>query len=241
VDFARAIVLTDRGQHDDARRLIDDVIPILRSFADQKRVVQAVMLTGAIYQRQGQLTESRAAYEAAMQDIATDDLHTRAALYNNLGYVCTELGDFNEAVLMLHHARALNSELGMPAEVARTEWALSRVLLRTGDFHKAIPILQRTRRAFLDRGMTEEAGLVGLDLTEALLAVDKRNEARMVTESVLSEFRGAGLNARAITALAYLRDILPAVDQPERALRYVRSYLEQLRSEPSRAFLPLSE
>jgi hypothetical protein len=63
----------------------------------------------------------------------------------------------------------------------------------------------------------------------------------MVTESVLSEFRGAGLNARAITALAYLRDILPAVDQPGRALRYVRSYLEQLRSEPSRAFLPLSE
>jgi tetratricopeptide (TPR) repeat protein len=241
VDFARAIVLTDLGQHDDARRLIGEVMPVLRGFGDRRRLVQAVMMTGIIHWRQTRLTEARAAFDQALRDVGSDDLHTKAALYNNLGYLCTDLGDFNEAVLMLHHARALFMELGMTGEVARTEWALARVLLRTAEFPRAIPILQRTRESFVERGMIEEAGLAGLNLVEALLATDKRDEARAVTERVLSEFRSAGLNARAITALAYLRDILPAAGQPERAVHHVRTYLEQLRTEPSRAFLPLPD
>jgi len=37
----------------------------------------------------------------------TDDLHTLAGVYNNLGYVCTDLGQPSVALLALRHARAL--------------------------------------------------------------------------------------------------------------------------------------
>jgi tetratricopeptide (TPR) repeat protein len=239
-DFARAIVLTDMGRQTDARRVLDDAVPVLRSFGDQRRVVQAVMLTGIIEQRQGRFEEARAAYESALREVAAADLQTRATLYLNLGQAQAELGETNEAMLNLHHARTLFVELKMSGEVTRTEWALACALLRTGAFDRAIPILEGTRVDFLARSMPEEAGLAGLDLVEALIATEKPAEARKITENVLAEFRAANLNERAITALAYLRD-LPEAWQSDRAVRHVRTYIEQLRLEPARVFLPLSD
>lgn len=241
VDFARAVVLSDIGKQDEARALISDVIPVLRSFADQRRVVHAAMLIGNIDLRQRRLPEARAVYEQALRDVSSDDLYGRAALYSNLAQVCTDMGDINEALLMFHHARAILSELGMTTAVTRTEWALAQLLLRNGQFHQAIPILQRTRDIFIQNGMIDDAGLTGLDLAEALLAIDRRDEARLITERVLGEFVKAGLNIGAITALAYLKDMLPGGGEAQRAVRHVRTYLEQLRSEPALAFLPLPE
>jgi tetratricopeptide (TPR) repeat protein len=241
VEFARAVVLSDIGKQDEARELISDVIPILRSYADQRRLVHAALLIGNIDVRERRLPEARAVFEQALRDISSDDLYGRAALYSNLAQVCTDMGDINEALLMFHNSRAILSELGMTAAVTRTEWALAQVLLRNGQFHHAIPILQRIRDIFMQNGMIDDAGLTGLDLAESLLAIDRRDEARVVTERVLGEFVKAGLNARAITAVAYLKDMLPAGPEGQRAVRHVRIYLEKLRSEPALAFLPLPE
>ncbi len=241
VDFARAIVLTDLGRHDEALELLTQTEPVFRGFEDQRRLVQVRVLSGIILQRQGQLQKARATYEQALEETQLEDLHTRAVLYNNLGQVCADLGDTAQAVLVLHNALRLFGELKMPVEVTRTEWTLARVLLLTGDFSKAVPILRRARDMFLATRMPEEAGLAGLDLVDALLATSQADEARSVIERVLAEFREANLNARAVTALAYLRDVLPTTRQPQRVVHHVRGYLEQLRSEPARLFLPLSE
>lgn len=239
-EFARSIVLSDMGRHAEARRVIEEIVPILRSFGDQRRTVQAMMMTGIIEQRQGRLAEARTAYESALAEVPDDDLHTRAVLYLNLGQALGELGESNESMLMLHRARTLLTELQMPGEITRTDWALGRAMMRAGDFEGAVPILQRTRSDFHDRGMPEEAGLVGLDIVESLIALGSSAQARGVTEDVLSEFRAAQLNERAITALAYLRD-LPEPSRSGRSVRHVRSYIEQLRLEPDRPFLPLPE
>lgn len=239
-DFARAIALSDMGRQAEARKLLERVVPVFRDFGDHKRVVKAMCVTGVIEQREGRFRGALAAYESALREVPDDDLQTRATLDLNLGHVKAELGETNEAMLLLHQALALFTELKMTGEAKRTEWVLARTLLLSGEFERAIPSLQSTRDDFMTRSMPEEAGLAGLDLAEAFIATGKLTQAREITESVLVEFRAANLNARAITALAYLRD-LPETSRSGRAVRHVRAYIEQLRHEPSRAFLPLPD
>jgi tetratricopeptide (TPR) repeat protein len=188
------------------------------------------------------LEVARATYEELVNLLeGTDDLHTLAGVYNNLGYVCTDLGQPSIALLALQHARALFEALDMPAEQTKTDWALARVLLSIGEYTNAINALQRIRAYFLSRGMSEEAALVGLDLIDACIATEQRDRAIALTEQVIAEFTAAGLDARAMTALSYLHDLVPTAAEPRRIVAHVRTYLERLRREPTRLFLPLDE
>jgi tetratricopeptide (TPR) repeat protein len=241
VDFARAIVFVDLGKHDEALGLLAKVGPLFESFDDHRHLVQSKVLAASIRYQQGQLQAARDLYEQALSEIEFSDPHTRAITYNNLGQVCSDLGDTNTAVQMLHKAREILSDMGMTGEVTRAEWALANVVMKAGDFGKALLMLEKVRDTFLSLSMPEEAGLAGLDLADALIANSRSNEARQVVEVVIGEFTRANLNRRAITALAYLRDVLPTTSRPQRTVQHVRKYLEQLRSEPARLFLPLPE
>ena len=239
IELARAIVLSDVGRYDEALEVLATVEPVLRGFEDRGRVVKARLLVGTIYWQQQRLEDAREVYRKSLTDVPFDDLYTRAMLYSNLGQVTAELGDVSNAVVLLNDARQLLVGLEMEAEVARTEWALGRILLQTGEHAKAAAMFEKVRKIFLRKTMVEEAGLTGLDIADALIANDRQSDARAVIESVVAEFVNAGLNQRAITALAYLRDVLPTATNSQRAVRHVRQYLQNLRSEPARLFFPL--
>ena len=219
--------MSDLGRHDDALALIAQTAPVLHEFGDRSRLHQAALLKAIVHQRRGELAAARTTYEELVSLLeGTDDLHTLAAVYNNLGQVCIDLGQPSVALLALQHARALLEALDMPAEQTRTNWVLARVLLSIGQYANAINALQSIRAQFLSRGMSEEAALVGLDL---------------IDEQVIAEFTAAGLNERAMTALSYLHDLVPTAAEPRRIVAHVRLYLEELRREPTRLFLPLDE
>jgi tetratricopeptide (TPR) repeat protein len=234
--------MTFMRRHDEALELIDQATALLRSFGDERRILRSEVVKGNVHQFRGEFEVARAKYERLLTaPELSDDLHTLGVLYNNLAAACAILGRNSEAVTALEHARAIFTDLDMPAEVDRTGWVLANVLLKTGEFPKAVVLLGRLRDSFLARQLPEDAGLVGLDLVEGLIAMERVEEARALTEQVVNEFRRAQLNAQAIRALAYLRDLLPRSQQPRRAVRHVRSYLEKLQSEPELLFLPLED
>ena len=242
IELARAVALSDMGRHDDALALIAQTAPVLHEFGDRRRLHQAALLKAIIHQRRGELAAARTTYEELVSLLeGTDDLHTLAAVYNNLGQVCIDLGQPSVALLALQHARALFEALDMPAEQTRTDWTLARILLSIGQYTNAINALQRIRAYFLSRSMSEEAALVGLDLIDASIATEQRDRAIALTDQVIAEFTAAGLNARAMTALSYLHDLVPTAAEPRRIVAHVRLYLDELRREPTRLFLPLDE
>lgn len=243
VDLATAVVLSEIGRHDEALALIVDATPLLESVHDEKRVVQAMMMKAMIHHRRGNLQAARIAYDDALAGAEKqDDLHTLAALFNNIGQVLIDLSDTNAAALALARARDLFSALEMPAEVARTEGALSQLCIQRGAYDDALTLLGRVRSSFLRLGMVHEAGIASLNIVDALIATGQQDEAYGVAETVLAEFRGAGLNERALVALEYVRELVrdhrPA---PRPRVQHVRSYLEELRSDPARIFMPLPE
>jgi hypothetical protein len=243
VDLATAVVLSDAARHDEALALIDEVTPVLASFEDEKRIVQATLLKAIIHHRRGNLSAARSAYEDALAAAENqDDLHTLAAIFNNMGQVLVDLNDTNAAALALSRARDLFAALEMPGEVARAEMGLARLCLHRGAYEDALPLLQRVRARFLELHMVEEAGLASLDMIDALVATGKQDDAYRMSEAVLSEFRQAGLNQRALLALEYLRELVrthPTASST--SIRHVRSYLAELRSNPSLEFLPLPD
>jgi tetratricopeptide (TPR) repeat protein len=241
IDFGRAVVLVDLNRCAEAIDILKRVEPAFESFADKERLRKVKMLRAYVCTRQYRWEEARAFFESALIGLPDDDLYTRSMLYGNIGAVCTELGDFNNAVLMLHQSRQLKQDLGMPVEVNRCDWNLAKVLLQTGEFAKAVPMLRQSREFFLEKQMSEDAGLAGLDLADATIALGRLDEARILVSAVLSEFTNARQNDRALSALAYLRDVLPTISQPNKAVRHVRQYIDRLQSEPALLFLPLPE
>ncbi|HEV8660786.1 MAG TPA: hypothetical protein VGS96_19445 [Thermoanaerobaculia bacterium] len=241
VDLATAVVFSEIGRFDEALALIEQSAATFASFRDEQRVVQGTLLKGMIHHRRGDLRAARIAYESALMSAQErDDLHTLAAIHNNLGQVLIELNETSAAADALARARDLFAGLEMPAEVGRTEGALARLLLHNGAYERAIALLQRVRQRFLALGMIDEAGLAALDMVDGLVATNDRAAALRLTETVLAEFRAARLE-RAIVALAYLQELLREHPSPAASIHHVRLYVEQLRSDPDRVFLPLPE
>jgi tetratricopeptide (TPR) repeat protein len=241
IDFGRAVVLVDLDRSAEATDILKQIEPVFQSFGDTKRLLNVKALRGYVCTRQHRWEDARAFFESALIGLSDDDVLTRAMLYGNIGRASTEIGDFNNAALMLHEARQLWRDLGMPVEVNRCDWNLAHLLLQTGEFAKAIPMLQQAREFFLTKHMSEDAGLAGLDLADATIALGRLDEARNLVAAVLSEFTAAKLNDRALAALGYLRDVLPTTSKPAHAVRHVRRYIERVQSEPELLFLPLPE
>lgn len=241
VDLATAVVFNEVSRFDEALGLIAQTAAVFASFRDEQRLVQGALLKAMILHRRGDLRAARIAYEDALMTAQErDDLHTLAAIHNNLGQVLIELDETNAAANALARARDLFAGLEMPAEVSRTEGALARLLLHNGAYERAIVLLRRVRQRFLAMGMIDEAGLAALDIVDALAATNDREAAVRLTETVLAEFRAARLD-RAMVALSYLQDLLRDHPEPAASIHHVRSYVEQLRSDPARVFLPLPE
>jgi tetratricopeptide (TPR) repeat protein len=241
VVLAIAVVFSEIGKFDEALQLIAETAPVFSSFSDEKHLVQGALLKAMIHHRRGDLRLARIAYEDAL--IAAqqrDDLHTLAAIQNNLGYVLIELDEISAAADSLARARDLFAGLEMPLEVSRSEGGLARLLVHNREYERALALLRRVRQHFLSLGMIDEAGVAALDMIDALVATDDRAAAQQLAETVLAEFRAARLD-RAIIALAYLQELLRQHPSPNASIRHVRSYIEQLRSDPARVFVPLPE
>ncbi|HEY6844502.1 MAG TPA: tetratricopeptide repeat protein [Thermoanaerobaculia bacterium] len=241
VDFARAIVFVDLDRFDDARKLLEKVEPLFRSFGDKRRLVHARILIGNICLREQRWDDARETFKALLPDVPEDDLYGRAAVNTNLANAYRELGRYDDAAPLYYTGLQILKELGWTVEITRAEWSIGRLLLLSGEFEKSSRMLERVRAAFLEQTIPEEAGLVGLELADAWIALGRMADARQLISDILAEFTAANLNVHAVTALAYLRDVLPSTPKPEKAVRHVRDYVDRLRSEPSLIFLPLPE
>lgn len=242
VDLAAAVSLCEAARYDEALALITKTAPIFAEYGDQRRLVQSALLRAMINHRRGDLDHARAAYEEALQRAKLHgDAHTLAAIYNNYGSACSELGDLDAAGAALTKARELFLQMAQLGEVARTDMSIARFSMQKGDYADALSILERVRERFRDLGMIDEACFAALDQADALVALGDRAAALTVTDDTLREARAAGLNERAVVALSYLRDLLPKHAQPQTPIRHVRAFLDELRRNPATLFVPLSE
>lgn len=237
--LARAVVLSDVARSHEAAVVLDDALTTFTEYRDRRRQAQCFILRGMISHRADMFDDACIDYERAIAVLATTtDLQSLGSAYNNLADARAALNQFEAAVVALHSAVAIFTELGLISEIARTKGVLGALLLRCNKYSDARDMLTEARHMFLGLEMIEEAGYNGLLLVDAFIALGENFRAEAVVEEVLHDFIRAGLGDRARVALQYLRRMITN-PRARDAARHVKVFVERLRTEPELQFLQL--
>lgn len=239
--FARALVLSDKGDVDDAFTLLAECADEFEEYRDIRRTVQCLHLRGMLQQRQGQLRQAIDTYSRALRTLTEhEDTYTRASLLNNMGQAYGDLSEHNSAESALGEALELFQNMRAVCEIARTRWGLGRALLAAGRYAHARAAIASASEELRSLHLLEEAGLSGLDLADVLIALGDAEAAVRAVDDAVHQFRSAGLNSRTMFALNYLRDLLPT-PKARAAVRHVRAFIAELREHPDQMFLRLPD
>jgi tetratricopeptide (TPR) repeat protein len=234
--FVKAMILGQMDHFDEAEQLITAASVIFADVNDSVRFLQAGLVYGNLMARQEHYAKAQSIYRDLLEVAASSrEVETEARLYNNLGYCAANLDDFAAANIHFSQSIAKFTDLGFPAEVARTERGAGIVLIGKGQFDLGAERLQEARSAFTSLHMPEEAGLSALRLIEAMVERGNTDEASELAAAVVNEFTMAGLDARLVDAVVRLRASLDADGATAETVRTAHALVQSLASEQDAA------
>lgn len=238
VGVVRALSLRPLDEIAPARSNVISAEKTFRIFGDTSRVVKAALAAAHL---DFKIHDYDAAYRtllALFRDAweRLDD-ENRYALAGNLGFCCSELGRYEEALTHYERARTFLATRSI-AEGTRLRWLIATLLTRCGRLNDAVEELGRLRGEFDRLDMRAEGMLVGLEMAEVLLIEGRAAVAEALCRDLCSQIEIAGLSStsRAMTALAYLQEALSVRKATPTLVRHVRKYVERLPEEPNLVF-----
>jgi tetratricopeptide (TPR) repeat protein len=227
--LVKAMILAQMDHFDEAEQKISAASVIFADINDSARFLQAGLVYGNLLGRQERYSEAEGIFRDLLLVAASShDAETEARLHNNLGYCYVKLGDYTTANIHFSQSIARFTDLGLIAEVARTERGAGVLLIEKGQYDLGCIRLREARAAFTNLHMPEEAGLSALRLIEAMVEHGETAEARDLAATVVSEFKHAMLDQRAIDAVVRLKKSLDADGATAEAVRTVRALVQSL-------------
>jgi tetratricopeptide (TPR) repeat protein len=155
-----------------------------------------------------------------------------------LGSCHLERGDLSEASLQFHTALKLFRQIGEQTEVARAEWGIALLFVRSGKINDGIRRLRGVIVAFARAGMVTDAGLAGLDLAEALLAIDEAREIVALAKHLFEVFTSHGMLTGALAAIAFLQQAAEGGTLTKTDIETMRPFLRRAERQPQLLFVP---
>jgi len=242
VEYVRAATLREMDRHAESLALLSECKAVFRDHGDLRMQLLCGTVEGMVLARLGDFHGAREIWlELLPTAMEQNDRRAAACLHNNLGHASVERAEYEQANVHLSTAMAIFNDLGLPIEVAKSELARGRMLVRKGDLAAGIAALHQTRTTFLRNSMIEEAGLCGLDLVDAMLARGAIADAESLARCIVDDFTSAKLNTRAISALGYLTEAIAARHASGTTVNHVRQYILTLRKDPQREFVMLRD
>ncbi len=227
--LVKAMILAQMDHFPETEQIITTASVIFADVNDSARFLQAGVVYGNLLGRQQRYAEAESIFRDLLTvAVSTRDAETEARLHNNLGYCYGNLGDYTKANIHFSESIAKFTDLGLTAEVARTERGAGVLLIGKGQFDLGCSRLRDARAAFTRLQMPEEAGLCALRLIEAMVERGETDEARKLAATAINEFTAAMLDKRAIDAVVRLRESLDADGATAEAVRTVHALVESL-------------
>ena len=228
-----------QGQMDlfaEAEQMITAASVVFADVNDLSRFFQAGLVYGNLLGRQKRYEEAqRVFHDLLTVATSTSDNETQARLHNNLGHCAIYLDDYTGANIHFSESIARFTDLGLRAEVPRTNLGAALVLIGKGRVDSGLARLEDARRAFIALGMMGEAGLCALRIIEVLIDRGDVVEARALTAVVIDEFEAAGLDTRAVQAVANLQSSIDADGATGEAVRTVHEFVKRLATDQAQA------
>jgi transcriptional regulator with GAF, ATPase, and Fis domain len=181
---ALGLVLSNRGQLEEAKAVLHTVLPEL---SEARPLLRAAALTNLaeVCRRQGDLAASRTHHRHALQ-LLQDVGHVRytAVAAANLGVVAKDLGQLDEAIEHQRRAKTLFAHIGDVRGAALAEANLGVASLAAADVELAVRRLRRAADELQALGAHELLPLVRAFFARALAAAGQHAEARAVLATI---------------------------------------------------------
>ncbi|HEX9457960.1 MAG TPA: tetratricopeptide repeat protein [Thermoanaerobaculia bacterium] len=234
--LVKAMIQGQMDLFDEAERMITAASIVFADVNDLPRFFQAGLVYGNLLGRQKRYEDAQRIF-GDLLDVArsTGDDKTQARLYNNLGHCAIYLDDYARANIYFSESIARFTDLGLRAEVPRTNLGAALVLIGKGQIDSGLARLEDARRAFIELGMMGEAGLCALRIIEVLIDRGDTEQARVLTGAVIDEFEAAGLDTRAVQAVAGLQSSIDADGATAEAVRTVHEFVQGLAIDQAQA------
>ncbi|MBV9494568.1 MAG: hypothetical protein JOZ54_10000 [Acidobacteria bacterium] len=238
--FIRASVFYKSERFEEAAALASTAATEFSRLRQTTRYSHARALEASAFARMGRPAAARDVTLPLLAAAeAENDLPLRARLSANLASYHIELGELQQAGVLLHAALQLYGELDIVTEANRARWLLGRLELRSGRFDTALPQLRRSIDECVARGMLTDAALVLLDVCEALIIAGRRTqEITTHCRDLAARFKAAGMLTSALTALAFLREAASLRQLTPSVVTHVRTFFERLEEHPQLLFVP---
>jgi len=239
VQYVRASLLMEQDRLEEAEALATASAGAALVLGDTERFMRGRHLLGHIlferhdYAAAAQVWDGILQYGRARGDqlwIAREELA--------IGNCHLELDQAAEAGRSLHEALRIFTELNIPSEITRTEWALARLEFREGHGVQAMHRLREAVSQLSACGMLTDSALAALDLAEMLDASGRMREIPRLLNGVVSTFTEAGKLSGALAALAYLKSAAATGTLTPAMLTHVRRFLVAADRQPELLFGP---
>ena len=234
--LVKAMIQGQMDLFDESEQMITAASLVFADVNDLPRFFQAGLVYGNLLGRQKRYEDAQRIF-GDLLDVArsTGDDKTQARLYNNLGHCAIYLDDYARANIHFSESIARFTDLGLRAEVPRTNLGAALVLIGKGQIDSGLARLEDARRVFIDLGMMGEAGLCALRIIEVLIDRGDTEQARLLTGAVIDEFEAAGLDTRAVQAVAGLQSSIDADGATAETVRTVHEFVQGLATDQAQA------
>ncbi len=234
--LVKAMIQGQMDLFDESEQTITSASIVFADVNDLPRFFQAGLVYGNLLARQKRYKDAQRIF-GDLLDVATStgDNKTQARLFNNLGHCAIYLEDYSRANIHFSESIARFTDLGLRAEVPRTNLGAALVLIGKGQIAFGLSRLEDARRAFIELGMMGEAGLCALRIIEVLIDRGDTEQARVLTGAVIDEFEAAGIDARAVHAVASLQSSIDADGATAEAVRTVHEFVQGLATDQAQA------
>lgn len=182
-------------EFDEALRLVDEALRILRSIEDEPAIVEALFVRGETQRFKGfheaALTTFSEARSLIESDTAVGDALLADAL-RNIGVTHALAGDLDPAIEELEEARRLFEQVGDLRGIGNTCGTLAQCYSGRGESLQALGALQRAQSAFERAGNTFDLGMTLNNTGMVYYEIGEFDQALQVYERGLRLVRGAG-------------------------------------------------
>jgi tetratricopeptide (TPR) repeat protein len=234
--MVKAMIQGQMDLFEEAEQMITSASIIFADVNDLSRFFQAGLVYGNLLGRQKRYDDAQRIFRDLLGvATSTGDEETQARLYNNLGHCAVYLDDYAGANIHFSESIARFTDLGLLAEVPRTNLGAALVLIGKGQVDSGLARLEDARRAFIALSMMGEAGLCALRIIEVLIDRGDTEQARALTGIVIDEFEAAGLDTRAVQAVASLQSSIDADGATGDAVRTVHEFVQRLAADQDQA------
>lgn len=182
-------------EFDEALRLVEESLRILRNIEDVPGIVEALFVRGETQRFKGYHDEALATFNEARGLIETETATGDAMLADalrNIGVTHALAGGFDAAIVELEEARRLFEQVGDLRGIGNTCGTLAQCYSARGESLQALGALQRAQSAFERAGNTFDLGLTLNNTGMVYYEIGEFDQALQVYERGLRLVRGAG-------------------------------------------------